>query len=81
VDDVGSKLAVERQDSMVTARKIRQEIETKGDIANAFDGITYDKGAAVIGMFENWMGPEAFRKGVSITCSSTPFARRQPARF
>jgi alanyl aminopeptidase len=64
VDDVGSKLAVERQDGMVTARKIRQEIETKGDIVNAFDGITYDKGAAVIGMFENWMGPEAFRKGV-----------------
>ena len=64
VDDAGSKLFAERQDSLVTARKIRQEIETKGDISNAFDGITYDKGAAVIGMFEGWMGPEGFRKGV-----------------
>ena len=64
VDDVDSKLFAERQDSLVTARKIRQEIEAKGDIDNAFDGITYQKGAAVIGMFENWMGPEAFRKGV-----------------
>ncbi|MGO9260354.1 MAG: M1 family metallopeptidase [Bryobacteraceae bacterium] len=64
VDDVESKLGAARQDSLVTARKIRQAIETKGDISNAFDGITYDKGAAVIGMFENWMGPEAFRKGV-----------------
>src|SRR6185295_7665088 len=52
------------QDSLVTARKIRQEIESKNDIANAFDGITYNKGAAVIGMFESWMGPETFRKGV-----------------
>ncbi|HMC60414.1 MAG TPA: M1 family metallopeptidase, partial [Candidatus Solibacter sp.] len=64
VDDIGSKLFAEREDSLVTARKIRQEIETKGDISNAFDGITYNKGAAVIGMFETWMGPETFRKGV-----------------
>jgi len=48
----------------VTARKIRQEIETRGDISNAFDGITYNKGAAVIAMFESWMGPEGFRRGV-----------------
>jgi len=34
-------------------------------INNAFDSITYEKGASVIGMFENWMGPEAFRKGVT----------------
>jgi alanyl aminopeptidase len=64
VDDVASKLFAEGQDSLVTARRIRQAIETKGDISNAFDGITYNKGAAVIGMFENWIGPEIFRKGV-----------------
>jgi alanyl aminopeptidase len=64
VDDAGSKLFAQRQDSLVTARKIRQEIQTKDDISNAFDGITYNKGAAVIGMFESWMGPESFRKGV-----------------
>src|SRR5262249_25038256 len=29
-----------------------------------FDAITYRKGAAVIGMFENWVGPDEFRKGV-----------------
>lgn len=64
VEDVDSKLFAQSEDSLITARKIRQSIESKGDIANAFDGITYDKGAAVIGMFESWMGPEAFRKGV-----------------
>jgi alanyl aminopeptidase len=53
-----------RSDSLVSARKIRQEILTKDDIQNAFDGITYDKGAAVIGMFETWIGPEKFQKGV-----------------
>ncbi len=53
-----------RSDSLVSARKIRQEILTKDDIQNAFDGITYNKGAAVIGMFETWIGPDKFQKGV-----------------
>jgi alanyl aminopeptidase len=64
IGDVGSKLGAERTDSLISARKIRQEIQTKDDISNAFDGITYQKGAAVIGMFENWIGAENFQKGV-----------------
>ena len=34
------------------------------DIFNAFDRITYQKGATVIGMFEGWIGEESFRSGV-----------------
>jgi alanyl aminopeptidase len=64
VDAVNDKLRAEAIDSVPSARKIRQEIRSNDDIANAFDEITYQKGAAVIGMFENWLGPEAFRKGV-----------------
>ncbi len=63
-EDVDDKLYAENNDSLLTARKIRQTIESNDDIQNAFDGITYQKGAAVIGMFENWVGAEAFRKGV-----------------
>jgi alanyl aminopeptidase len=51
-------------DSLVTARAIRQPIKTTGDIKTAFDGITYEKGAAVIGMFEHYVGPQKFRKGM-----------------
>ena len=64
VEDVASKLRAASEDSLATARKIRQEIASKGDIDNAFDGITYEKGASVIGMFESWMGADAFRRGV-----------------
>ncbi len=64
VEDVYAKLGAEREDSLVSARKIRQEIESKNDISNAFDGITYQKGAAVIGMFEHWVGSPQFQKGV-----------------
>ncbi len=64
ISEAQQNVAVMGQDSLVSARKIRQPIESQNDIANAFDGITYNKGAAVIQMFENWIGPEKFRKGV-----------------
>ena len=41
-------------------------ISSNGDIDTAFDGITYSKGSAVISMFEHWIGPAEFRKGVRI---------------
>ncbi|MEO7093519.1 MAG: M1 family metallopeptidase, partial [Polyangiales bacterium] len=51
-------------DGLVSARRIRQPIESTHDIHNAFDGITYQKGSGVIAMFERWVGPEVFRKGL-----------------
>ena len=51
-------------DSLVSARRIRQPIEGSGDIMNAFDDITYQKGAGVIGMFEHYLGAAAFQQGM-----------------
>lgn len=53
-----------QMDSLTSARMIRQPITGNGDIETAFDGITYQKGAAVIGMFQNFVGPEVFQKGM-----------------
>ena len=51
-------------DSRRAARAIRQPVREEGDIYNAFDGITYAKGAAVLSMLEAWVGPEPFRTGL-----------------
>jgi len=51
-------------DALVTARRIRQPIESYNDIKNAFDAITYQKGAAVIRMFELYVGEAAFQRGI-----------------
>lgn len=51
-------------DSLVSARRIRQPITGNGDIQTAFDGITYQKGAAVLGMFEAFVGADVFREGM-----------------
>lgn len=54
-----------RSDSLRTARRIREPIRTDHDIRNAFDAITYDKGAGVLAMFERWIGEGAFRRGLA----------------
>ena len=53
-----------QSDSLVSARRVRQPIESKDDIVNAFDSITYDKGSALLNMFESYMGRERFRAGI-----------------
>jgi alanyl aminopeptidase len=51
-------------DRLASARMIRQPIESEHDIANAFDSITYSKGAGVLSMFERWLGKKTFREGI-----------------
>jgi alanyl aminopeptidase len=51
-------------DALVSARRIRQPIDDTNDILNAFDRITYDKGASVLNMFEHYVGADVFQRGV-----------------
>ena len=52
-------------DAQPTTHAIRaRETETPDQINELFDGISYGKGAAVIGMVENYLGEETFRQGV-----------------
>jgi alanyl aminopeptidase len=51
-------------DAQTSARAIRQPIATLDDVANAFDAITYSKGASILVMLERWIGPDKFRAGI-----------------
>ncbi|CAG0974943.1 puromycin-sensitive aminopeptidase [Burkholderiales bacterium] len=51
-------------DRLPSTRIVRQPVASRDDLANAFDRITYNKGGAVLGTFEAWLGPERFRDGV-----------------
>src|SRR5207302_10881560 len=44
---------------------VHAAVDTPAQIDEAFDAITYDKGAAVLRMVENYIGPDAFRRGVN----------------
>jgi alanyl aminopeptidase len=64
LDEQNTRTGAMNNDTLVSARQIRQPIEAIGDISNAFDNITYSKGEIVIGMFEGFMGEAAFQQGV-----------------
>ncbi len=64
LDRVRGAQGAMRNDSLVSARRITQPITGNGDIMTAFDGITYQKGASVIGMFENYVGEKTFQQGM-----------------
>jgi aminopeptidase N len=61
VEDTNKSLTV---DSLKNTRPIHQAADTPAQIQELFDGIAYDKAAAVLRMLEAYLGPETFRKGV-----------------
>src|SRR6516225_9518022 len=65
LNDLGAKFGAMNEDSLTSTRRIRQPIESVDDISNAFDDITYQKGSAVIRMFESWAGEKQFQAGVT----------------
>jgi aminopeptidase N len=52
-------------DSLQSTRSIRMRVETPEEINQVFDGIAYEKTAAVLRMIEMYVGPDAFRKGIA----------------
>jgi aminopeptidase N len=51
-------------DAAPTTHAIRAKANTRDEIEEMFDGISYGKGGAVLLAIENYLGPETFRKGV-----------------
>ncbi|HVK50684.1 MAG TPA: M1 family metallopeptidase [Pseudoxanthomonas sp.] len=52
------------EDSLVSTRRVHEPINDFTEIQSAFDGITYQKGGAVLSMFETYIGETQFRDGV-----------------
>jgi aminopeptidase N len=61
---VGSRDSAMERDALATTHPVVQRIRSADEISQAFDAITYDKGAAVINMLENYVGADAWRAGV-----------------
>ena len=55
-----------RADAKPSTHAIEQPVKSAAEAELAFDEITYDKGATVIGMLENYVGADRFRDGVRI---------------
>ncbi len=64
LEQVADEQGVMDTDALQSARAVRQPVRSTGEAMEAFDGITYDKGAAVLRMVETWLGEDTFRRGV-----------------
>jgi alanyl aminopeptidase len=79
--EVGVRTSALGDDSLVSARQIRQPIATPDDILNAFDGITYNKGASVLNMFEGYLGSDVFMRGVRAYIAEHAFGNATSTEF
>jgi aminopeptidase N len=61
---VGTREAAMQLDSVATTHPVVQKVATVDQISQAFDSITYNKGEAVITMMEDYVGEDAWRRGV-----------------
>jgi len=61
---LAAKAQVMSDDSLATARRIRQPVRSTSEAQEAFDSVTYAKGRAVLAMTEAWLGPDVFRAGL-----------------
>ncbi|MEM0149552.1 MAG: M1 family metallopeptidase [Candidatus Micrarchaeaceae archaeon] len=62
-ENLGSALV---QDQLKDTHPINVEVKTPGEIDALFDAISYQKGASVLNMVNDYVGESAFRKGLSI---------------
>jgi len=60
------KARVMSEDSLSTARRIRNPVGSTSAALEAFDGVTYVKGRAVLAMTEAWLGEDTFREGIRL---------------
>ena len=58
----GAAMAI---DALKSTRSIEYTVLTPEDCRSMFDVLTYEKGAAVLRMLEQFLGAEVFRKGIS----------------
>ena len=60
-----SRAAALQVDGLRSSRPIEFPVENPDEAQGMFDILTYEKGAAILRMLEQYLGPQAFQKGIS----------------
>uniref|UniRef100_A0A8C8I196 Aminopeptidase n=1 Tax=Oncorhynchus tshawytscha TaxID=74940 RepID=A0A8C8I196_ONCTS len=60
---ISDVLPVMVDDALVTSHPIIVDVSTPAEITSVFDGISYNKGASILRMVEDWLGRDNFRDG------------------
>jgi cytosol alanyl aminopeptidase len=71
---VASRAQIMKADASAEARPVRLEMKSRADMGRVYGGMVYLKGAAILNMLEQWLGPEAFRRGLQTYLSDHTLA-------
>ncbi|HIN06289.1 MAG TPA: M1 family peptidase, partial [Dehalococcoidia bacterium] len=61
-------------DGLKNSHPIEQEVNDPAEIGQLFDAISYSKGASVIRMLEQFLGPDTFQKGLQVYLSKNQYS-------
>jgi len=61
-------------DGLKNSHPIEQEVNDPAEIGQLFDAISYSKGASVIRMLEQFLGPDTFQKGLQVYISNNQYS-------
>jgi puromycin-sensitive aminopeptidase len=64
-------------DALATTRPIEFEVVSPHDAEGMFDVLTYEKGAAVLRMLEQYLGEDRFRDGIRLYLATHQFANTE----
>ncbi|BDG01684.1 M1 family metallopeptidase [Anaeromyxobacter oryzae] len=77
--ELGAELAFQedaalafRVDALGSTRAIRKPLDRMEDVESQFDLVSYQKGAAVLAMFERWLGEDRFQDGIRRYLAARP---------
>ena len=66
-------------DGLKNSHPIEQAVNDPAEVSQLFDAISYSKGASIIRMLEQFLGPETFRQGLNRYLSSHQYGNAQTA--
>jgi puromycin-sensitive aminopeptidase len=81
VDQTIDNQAALSLDALKNTHPLHMSVETPAQIDEAFDAITYQKGASVLRMIENYLGPDTFRRGVNAYLQAHAFGNATSEDF
>ena len=66
-------------DGLKNSHPIEQAVNDPAEVSQLFDAISYSKGASIIRMLEQFLGPETFRRGLNQYLTSHQYGNAQTA--
>ncbi|KAG8454068.1 hypothetical protein GDO86_000635 [Hymenochirus boettgeri] len=74
-------LPVMKDDALFSSHPIIQNVSTPAEITSVFDAISYNKGASILRMLQDWLSPEDFKKGCQAYLNTFQFKNAKTDDF